>query len=57
MKKISDLELEKTQLESLVSQHERANIKMYIKLNEGESEEIELYKKQLSSLFEKYKRL
>ena len=37
MKKITNLESEKVQLESLISQHERANIKMYIKLNEGES--------------------
>jgi hypothetical protein len=34
-----------------------ANIKMYIKLNEGESEEIEHCKKQLASLFDKYKQL
>jgi hypothetical protein len=34
-----------------------ANIKMYIKINEGESEEIEQCKKQLALLFEKYKKL
>lgn len=48
---------EKQQLENLISQHERANIKMYIQINEGESEEIEKYKIQLASLFEKYKQL
>lgn len=34
-----------------------ANIKLYIKMNEGESDEIEQCKKQLSMLFDKYKQL
>lgn len=40
VKIINSLELEKEKLNSLISQHEMANIKMFIKINEGESEEI-----------------
>lgn len=35
MKIINSLEFEKDKLNNLISQHEMANIKMYIKLNEG----------------------
>ena len=34
-KKIENLHGEKQMLENLISQHERANIKMYIQINEG----------------------
>lgn len=54
---ITNLEQEKEKLNSLISQHEMANIKLYIKMNEGESDEIEQCKKQLSMLFDKYKQL
>jgi len=37
LKKINSLEFEKEKLHSLISQHELANIKMFIKINEGES--------------------
>lgn len=38
VKRINGLEVEREKLHSLISQHEMANIKMYVKLNEGESE-------------------
>ena len=57
MRIISSLEMEKKKLNSLISQHEMANIKMFIKINEGESEEIEQCKKHLALLFQKYKAL
>ena len=41
MKVISDLEDKNEKLTSLLSQHETANIKMFIEMNEGKSFELE----------------
>ena len=57
MKVINQLESQRDKLKGLVSEHEMANIKLFVKINDGESEEIQKCKKQLVLLFAKYKEL